>query len=75
MFDWMHRGKVERPLSEFHLEYMAAQKAKEESARHNLQRLKAEIASTVLPAIVALSKGDSVEVTKCINKLRQLSAV
>ena len=43
MFDWMHRGRVERPESEFRLEYMAAQKAKEESARHSLQQLKAAI--------------------------------
>jgi len=75
MFSWMHRGKVERPMSEFHAEYMATQRAKEESARHSLQQLKAEIAATMLPAIVALSKGDMITVAKCIDELRQLSAV
>lgn len=48
---------------------------KEESARHSLQQLKAEIAATVLPAIVALRNGDMVAVGKCIDELRRLSAV
>lgn len=75
MFSWMHRGRVERPESEFRVEFMAAQRVKEESARHSLQQLKAEIAATMLPAIMALSKGDAVAIAKCVDELRQLSAV
>ena len=76
MFDWMHRGKVERPESEFRLEYMAAQKAKEELTHHSTQQLQAQIRA-LIAEFCDLYDGDLANeaVSLLLTKLRKLSAV
>ena len=64
-------GKIERSLNEFYSQKYAL-KMLIESEKNRTKQIRSEIADVVLPAFIALSRGDVVELSKCIEDIIQM---